>query len=514
MSLGRSRVSTLAHPDLQVTRCPAQVNERKLFAISELSGNINLGVNNADIGTLECALLERMYFCKVKGKFEPPLPVTTGKYRSDLKEFSNALSKFIGHSTPVSLDEVVEMYKGRKKMIYQQANDILGQRAITRRDGYLNTFVKLEKVKPDGAPRCIQPRDKCYNIELAAYIKPVEHRIYHAIKKIFKDGPTVIKGFNIKQIGSIVRGKWNSFRKPAGFGLDAVKFDMHVSVEALKWEHSVYNKIYRCRKLNKLLAWQLNNIGRGYCKDGKLKYKVEGRRASGDMNTALGNCLIMCALVYTFAKLRGVDIKLCNNGDDCFIMCESEDLDRLLLGIDQWFGEMGFRLTTEKPVFNLNQIEFCQMRPIELEDGSCIMVRNIQVALRKDTMCIIDLTSVKVLKSWLTAVGRGGLSLTGGIPIIQNLYRKYITLGCGVVSKISEQINRHSGLFLISQGMTRQFSLPSAEVRCQVFIAWGITPDEQLAIEEYIDSYQFNHQQISAVDNHFNYSTELNELSW
>jgi len=462
-----------------------------------------MGINNADISTLECALLERMYYCEIKGQFVEPPPVATGLYTSRLSKFTQQLRQRCGSATPVSLDQVVEMYQGRKRTIYQNALAKFLQNGLTRKDGYLNSFVKLEKVNPSKAPRCIQPRKPVYNLCLGRYIKPIEHRVYHAIDKIYGDGPTVMKGYNIERIGSIIRGKWRSFNRPVAVGLDATKFDMHVSVDALEWEHSVYNAIYRCPELRKLLSWQIDNRGYGFCKDGKLRYKVKGRRASGDMNTALGNCLIMCALVHAYAEYRGVDVKLVNNGDDCVVMMEARDLSKFTAGLNQWFIEMGFRMAVEPPVYNLCEIEFCQMHPIEMGDGRCIMVRNIPTALRKDSLCTIDIRQERPRKAWLTAVGKGGLALTGGIPLMQNFYRMYQRLGEGVKSNISKEITRNSGMAMLGQGIDLCFVEPSCEVRAQVYFAWGITPDEQLMFEDYYDSYKSGGG-ILAVDSHIN----------
>jgi len=143
------------------------------------------------------------------------------------------------------------------------------------------------------------------------------------------------------------------------------------------------------------------------------------------------------------------------------------------------------------------------------------MVRNIPVALRKDSLCTVNLPNVKALQGWMTAVGTGGLALTGGIPVMQNLYRKFIQLGKGRHTKVGDQINKHSGLHLMSYGMKERFTTPSSEVRLQVFIAWGITPDEQLALEKYIDSYEligFSGVP-EIVDSHINNHHLLNALS-
>jgi hypothetical protein len=56
--------------------------------------------------------------------------------------------------------------------------------------------------------------------------------------------------------------------------------------------------MFRSKELAELLKWQLQNKGFARTIDGLIKYSVEGCRMSGDMNTALGNCTIMCALVY------------------------------------------------------------------------------------------------------------------------------------------------------------------------------------------------------------------------
>jgi len=474
---------------------------------------MELGVNNADITTLACALLERMYFCKVKGEFVAPPAVTAAVLNARLSRFKTQVLQKVGTATPVSLDAVVEMYQGRKKAIYQNAKERYEMHGWTRKYPWLKAFVKMEKVNPDKAPRCIQPRDAGYNLLLATYIKPIEHRIYKAIDKTFGDGPTVIKGYNVCKIGRILRGKWKSFANPVAIGLDAVKFDMHVSKQALEWEHSVYNSMYKCKELRKLLVHQIYNRGGARCKDGHLSYKVIGRRASGDMNTALGNCLIMCAMVYSYAAEKNIHIKLANNGDDCVVMMEKEHEQNFMKGLDDWFMDMGFRMTAEAPVYRLAEIEFCQMRPIEYGNGEVMMVRNIPTSLRKDTLCSVDISKEKTMKAWMTAVGKGGLSLTGGIPIVQNFYRSFIRLGEGVSNKMAQQLNRNSGMYLLGTGMDRKFKEPTAEARLNTYIAWGITPDQQVALEQYYDEFDIESYKAVGVDKHINLNPIFHVLS-
>jgi hypothetical protein len=50
---------------------------------------------------------------------------------------------------------------------------------------------------------------------------------------------------------------------------------------------------------------------------------------------------------------------LANNGDDCVIIIEKRHLKKLD-DLPSWFLTMGFRMEVEKPVYEFEQIEFCQ----------------------------------------------------------------------------------------------------------------------------------------------------------
>lgn len=490
---GVSQHTDLSDPRLTVTRhAKDPAKPRKLYSITELSPNLDLGVNNSDIGTLECALLTRMYYCKVGDDFVAPPPVNMGLFAGRVDDFKQLLLRRTVRATRFTLQETVETYTGRRRTIYENALKKLTQIGLSRRDATSIAFVKMELVNPEKAPRCIQPRDPAYNLELGSYIKAIEHRIYDGIRRVYGGSPTVMKGYNVSEIGEIARGKWRKFSSPVAVGLDATKFDMHVSPAALAWEHSIYLELFdHDPHLRKLLSWQMHNKGAGYCADGKLKYTVEGKRFSGDMNTGLGNCVLMCAMIYAFAKSRKVNVELMNNGDDCVVMMEKEDLSVFNHGLDGWFLDMGFRMVAEKPVYDLHQVEFCQMHPIEIGD-ECRMVRNIPTSLRKDTLTVHNLTGTALREKWCTAVGIGGLNLTGGVPVVQDFYQAYQRIGCMRMSNITDDPTFATGMKLMSKGMNELYRAPDAWTRVQVFEVWGITPDEQEALENYYRGYQFD----------------------
>lgn len=468
------------HPALVVTRTQAPLRGRTLFCLGGVSPQVNLCVNNKDIGTLETALNTRVFTCLVSGKYvEPPRP-SPQLVRQRLGYFGDFLCQF--QSTPVPHNEVVESYSGRKKLVYQAAYNSLQHKRVNKSDAISKAFVKAEKVAPDKAPRCIQPRDPRYNLELGRYIRHIEHRIYRRIQKLYGDGPTVMKGYNVDELGNIIAAKWHSFNKPVAIGLDATKFDMHVSPELLGWEHSIYNRIFKKHHLKMLLHWQMFNEGRGYCDDGKLKYKVHGKRFSGDMNTSLGNCIIMCGLVHAYAKHKRMHVKLANNGDDCVVFMEAGMEEHFQCGLVEWFLEMGFRMVAEEPVYELPKVEFCQMHPIRV-DGGYRMVRNIPHSMSKDAMCLLPLNSPRAMREWLGAIGGCGLALCGGVPVMQSYYINMIRNG-SANTKFGETLFANSGMHRLSVRMESRETQISPESRYDVWLAWGILPDHQVALEK------------------------------
>ncbi len=495
---GISHKTCLSDPRCTVDKHAKETSKpRTLYSISELSGNVDLAVNNADIDTLECALMERMYYCKVASDFVSPPPVKKGLFTERLASFKELLLRDMHEATRWSYQQVLDTYSGRRRTIYEKALEKLTQIGLTRSDAHSIAFVKMELVNPSKAPRCIQPRKPAYNLALGRYIKAVEHRLYRAIARVFGDGPTVMKGYNVSEIGNIARGKWRSFRDPVAVGLDATKFDMHVSPEALAWEHSVYLALFRDDpELAKLLRWQMDNRGYGYCKDGSLRYKVRGKRFSGDMNTGLGNCLLMCAMVHAWAERAGCQVKLLNNGDDCVVMMEREEYSRFIDGLQEWFLDMGFRMVAEPPVYELHKVEFCQMHPIEIGE-ECRMVRNLPMSIRKDTLTVHPMGNRKHRAKWLTAVGTCGLFLVGGVPVVQDFYQAYQRLGCNAASSMVDDPTFATGMRLMSRGMAEQYCEPAPWTRVQVFEAWGITPDEQVELEKYYRTYEFDETRIA-----------------
>lgn len=457
----------------------------------------NVIVHNNSLVNVVRGLAERVYNVERGGVFQRP-PQPTPEAYGRLATFTSKLVDACGSSTRISYEQFVALYSGRKASIYQQAVDSLAARPVRKQDAYMSTFVKAEKVvptasKPDPAPRVIQPRNTRYNTELGRFLKPLETRLCNAIKHIWGGGtPVVMKGLTVEGVAHALRAKWDTFKKPVAVGLDASRFDQHVSVPALQWEHGVYTRLFHNserRLLSRLLQWQLINKGFARTAEGSVRYTVNGCRMSGDMNTSLGNCLIMCGLVYTLAQERGLHVELANNGDDCVVIMEASDLGAFSEGLESWFLDFGFSMKVEAPVHVFEHIEFCRMHPVNAGDA-WVMVRNPLDAIKRDCTTILSMPNLAAVSTWWKAIGDGGSAITGGIPVFQAMYAKLASHG--VTSNLrNDTWLSETGFMRLRSHRTSRTVLPLT--RYSFWLAFGITPDAQEEFER-----EFNPQCIWA----------------
>jgi hypothetical protein len=448
-------------------------------------------VFNSDIDTLERAVKERVFFVQKEGTFEsPPRPIP-GHFEECMRDTLRVFHKLLPSRSPLTRSEFVQTFRGRKRKVYEKAYESLLRNSVSIEDSHVKVFVKREKTdhtrKLDPVPRVISPRSPRYNVELGRYLRPLEENIFKCIGELFGHR-TVIKGMNSKDSAKCLYAKWSDFKRPVAVGLDASRFDQHVSVDALKFEHNVYLRCFPAlrhkKDLAKLLSWQLKNKCSGFTCNGKLRYTIHGGRMSGDMNTSLGNCLLMCLMVYAYAKSLGVKVQLANNGDDCVVFMEQHNLPRFMAGLDSFFIALGFNMAVEQPCLCFEEIEFCQTKPVFVgpNNDDYIMVRHPKWAIAKDTVSIDQWTNEKMFKGWLHAVGTGGLSMTGRVPIFQEFYTMYLKSGV-LYNKVG--LVQSWGVRSLARDMDRGYGGISAATRASFYWAFDVTPDEQLAVERY-----------------------------
>lgn len=462
---------------------------RQYVKVSHVASDVDIVPFNNDIRTLQRAVAERVFYVKENGQFQRPPRPSHRFFKHKMTDVFGLLKACLPSTAPISHQQFVDGYKGRKKQVYQQAlHDIRTGRSSLERDAQLNVFVKFEKTdhttKIDPVPRVISPRDPKYNVRLGRYLKPLEERIFKSLGKLFGHR-TVIKGADAVVSARLLREKWDRYRNPVAIGLDASRFDQHVSHDALKWEHGIYLQCFRQRKhverLKSLLRLQLVNNCTGYTPDGRVRYSVRGTRMSGDMNTSLGNCVLMCSMIKQYSLDKGIDLQLANNGDDCVVFMEQSDLAHFEDGLFTWFYNLGFNMQIEAPVYDFGKIEFCQTKPV-FDGHNWIMCRNPHTALVKDSVMMQPYQGESLFRGWLDAVGTGGMAMTGGLPVFQEVYRAFQRSGQKreIPQGLLPWSFRH-----MSMGLDRGYGPVTAQARASFYDSFGITPDEQICLEEY-----------------------------
>jgi len=369
-------------------------------------------------------------------------------------------------------------------LVYQRAMESLNIKGIKKKDSYIGVFVKFEKLRfksdKTPVPRVISPRKPRYNLELGTYIRPIEKRIYTLIDKLF-GSKTVMKGLNMEQRGEIIYKHFTSYQKCVAISLDASRFDQHVSVSALQWEHTMYKIFWpRNNHFRKLLKWQLLNRGFAVLPDGRVSYTVKGKRQSGDVTTSLGNILIMCSIVHALAKFLEIDLKLVNDGDDCTVFMEEHDALKFETAVKEWFLEFGFNVVVEARVYKVEHVSFCQAQPV-FDGSKYVMVRDPRTSIAKDCISLKPLDNDKITCRFAASIGLGGLSMVGGIPIVQEFYQSLVHSADGAKPLDDVSLRKYTGRGV---GMSRHYVEPCANARLSFYNAFGVPPDGQVAIEE------------------------------
>lgn len=400
---------------------------------------------------------------------------------SALHKFHSKVRQRRFRVTPWSFERFVET-RGRKKAVYQAALEKYEKVGVIPQDWKVKTFVKAEKLnltkKPDPAPRVIQPRSPVYNLVVGRYISPLEAILYKNITSIFHH-VTVMKGMNARQMGAAISEKWQRLRRPVAVGFDVHRMDQFCTRSLLEWEHSVYKMFIVDKKVRALIAKQLRNKGKAYCYDGKVEYEVDGRRMSGDMNTGLGNCLIMCAVVYS-ALGENAEYYLANNGDDCVLFCNEWDLDDFLRKIQVVLKTIGLPTEFETPVYELEQVEFCQCHPV-FDGKDWYMIRDPRTCLDKDACTLKPVRSKREYDTLRASVAQSGLACAGHMPVFNEFYK---ALGRGAGVRVDRDLVE-TGLQRLAKGMNMNGVPVTTSARVSFFRAFDISPDEQVAMENH-----------------------------
>jgi hypothetical protein len=293
-----------------------------------------------------------------------------------------------------------------------------------------------------------------------------------------------MKGLNASAVGSVIHQKFSRFSRPAAIGFDASRFDQHIGVDALHFEHGFYLNLFENDpELQRLLHWQLSNSGVAIANEAKIKYQVKGCRMSGDMNTSMGNIIIMCCLTVQVLRELGIrKYEIINNGDDCAVVVERRHAHRIQQAIPNTMLNYGFEIVCEPTVYRPQDLEFCQAFSVDL-GHRITAIRDPKTIISKDLYSTKDCSHEGAWNAYRRAVSDCGLAMYGDVPVLGAFY---MMMRRGT-SKAAKRF-LETGMEYLAVGETQTFTRPTDDARLAFYDAFDITPHEQILLEERYDS--------------------------
>jgi hypothetical protein len=125
---------------------------------------------------------------------------------------------------------------------------------------------------------------------------------------------------------------------------------------------------------------------------------------------------------------------------------------------------------------------FCQTQPVWV--GTDYRAVRQLTCLSKDLVTLKPIPTQEQWDYYRLAVSDCGLALTGAVPIYQEFYRY---LGRGSSAKVKKH-RPTSGFEYLARGMITAKDEPSSRTRVSFWRAFGVSPDQQIAVEKWLCS--------------------------
>lgn len=392
----------------------------------------------------------------------------------------------IGGYKPPPYEEVIKDTKGAKKKRYQRAyENILNKRILfDERHSRVNFFIKLEKwpvskIEKNKPPRGIQFRSYEYLLALKRLMTPLVNltkvdRVFDH-KPSFNPHSVFTKNNTPSVIANNFKIAWEKFKNPVAICLDHSCWDGHYTTDLLKHEISRYRMISGCKNnslLIRLLKRQLKNSGFSM---GGIRFKVKGKRCSGEYTTSHGNGETNYLMIRTVLLFLGVlDFQIFVNGDDSVIICDFENMEKIVNGL-HLFRNFNMETEIEHIATVFEEITFCQSSPVCV-DGEYTMVRKPLRVLSR--LCYSSTNWATILNKFLVSVGLCELSINMGVPILQELAIWLIRKG-GCDHPLTTHKTDH-----YDSKATLEVREIKQSTRESFYLAFGIDSYDQLRIEQ------------------------------
>lgn len=426
--------------------------------------------------------------------FTQPTAAGRNRFRLAIKILKGKLASIGWRMEPMSIVDFLETYKGSKRITYERAAENYRQSGFKRGHFDVKAFVKKEKAQFIGKdPRLIQACDPIGNVAFGRYTKPVE-KLAYGLKSGYRWGvapsPLIAKGFSQRKRAEVIMQKWGQFDSPVCVMLDASRFDKHVREYQLRAIHGIYHMLFGSGEIQRICAFQLACKGR--TRSG-IKYSLGPQRKSGDMDTSLGNCLIMSAMVIAWCKHSRLSrFDLFDDGDDCLVFMERRELDGALALLANSFASMGHNVTLEGVAHRLADIVHCQS--IFLGGEHPIMTRRYEKVLSHGLCSIRHFFSKRGGQRILKAMAYCESVLGSGVPIVwkfAEIMRKSVS-GVRATMLLTEEleISRRAALEIDLAKISKLAmpAAPSDATRQAFYDATGVSPGMQRVYEARLET--------------------------
>lgn len=359
---------------------------------------------------------------------------------------------------------------------YRNAFQSIRNTGMRESEANVHMFVKIEKweehlIESGKVPRAIQFRGYGYCGMLSTYLKPIEDALW---KFTEENRPVFSKGRNSFEVARMLRDAWDD-GYTVWFLLDHSKFDSSIMTRWTKLMAEFYMRFWSEPQLAELLKSKLRN--RSYTKGGSI-YSFKARLCSGDYDTSLvGNTLNYLVLTSICKRLGITAAKIINGDDSCLGM---RPKDRATF--EKWFCPRVMKRyglqTKMEVVTEFEQIDFCQCKPVEMNEGIWRMVRDPRRILSRSIVSVRRYEG----KAWLrliSAIADSELACNYGMPITQ-AWALALKKAARGAKALEHEFSHRSKL------EERAGERPVTNVARESYArAFGISPSQQMLFEDW-----------------------------
>lgn len=339
------------------------------------------------------------------------------------------LARLIGPITqPIDLEVWLSRYPEARRKQLREALD----KPYT---ATVDFFHKIEQLDEEKDPRAIQARRDEYKVRIGPWVAAFEERCKQTLPFLVKTLDEDERALAIAALRE--RGRYI-------VEVDFSRFDRHNHRALMEMtEHLIYDQT-----LPKHVANALHQQLRSVCKTRTgLTYEVEGTRMSGDVNTSIGNCIIVACLCMGMG-IPADAMKI--EGDDMIAACTQSEVENLHPEV--------IEATGHKPKLKIlpeGQGSFCSRYDVVDSRGEPRRVRHPLRDLRRFGFTLhrenSDDAILRHLREW------------EGVPMLGPVYRK-----------IAEQRNLAIG---------DRYPEPTVRSRAEFYLQFGINAETQREFE-------------------------------